>query len=67
MKDNILFLIYIQPPVAFLYKDDFNKLFGSYYIGKHPTSRANKYYVLHFDFSGIDTTTPENTFNLMVF
>ena len=45
------------------YKDDFNKLFGSYYIGKHPTSRANKYYVLHFDFSGIDTTTPENTFN----
>ncbi|MBF0451310.1 MAG: AAA family ATPase [Candidatus Magnetomorum sp.] len=44
------------------HKDNFEKIFGNYYIGKHPTPRANKYYVLHFEFSRIDTASPESTF-----
>ena len=44
------------------HKDDFDKLFGNYYIGKHPTPNVNKYHVLHFEFSRIDTTTKESTF-----
>jgi hypothetical protein len=39
-----------------LHKDRFEKLFGKYYIGKNPTSLANSYRVLLFDFSGVDTT-----------
>ncbi len=47
----------------------FNKLFGKYYIGKYPTPARNSYRILKFDFSGIDTSTPESTkqgFNLSV-
>ena len=41
------------------YKDEFETLFGNLYIGKNPTPNKNKYYVLKFDFSGmdIDSTT----------
>ncbi len=39
----------------------FNKLFGKYYIGKYPTPARNSYRILKFDFSGIDTSTPEST------
>ncbi len=34
-------------------KDDFQKLFGNLWIGKHPTSLANKYVVLKLDFSKV--------------
>jgi len=44
------------------HKDKFEKLFGEYYIGKNPTSKANSYYVLKFDFSGIDTYDSKTTF-----
>jgi hypothetical protein len=44
------------------YKDQFDTIFGHYYIGKHPTPGANKYYVLHFEFSRIDTKTEDSTF-----
>jgi len=44
------------------HKDYFDNIFGNYYIGKNPTSNANTYHVLHFDFSRIDTTTSEKTF-----
>jgi len=44
------------------HKDDFDKLFGNYYIGKHPTPDVNKYHVLYFEFSRIDTSTRETTF-----
>ncbi len=37
-------------------KDDFNQLFGDLYIGRNQTDLANSYYVLKFDFSGIDTS-----------
>jgi len=39
----------------------FDFLFGKYYIGKNPTEQKNNYLVLKFDFSGIDTTSIENT------
>ena len=39
------------------HRDDFQSLFGKYYIGQHPTPRANAYMVLKFDFSGIGTST----------
>ena len=38
-------------------QDDFNDLFGDLYIGNNPTDLANSYYVLSFDFSGINTAT----------
>ena len=39
----------------------FDALFGKFYIGTHPTPRANTYHVLDFEFSRIDTSTPEHT------
>ena len=40
-------------------KEKFEKIFGNTYIGKRPTENRNKYYILKFDFSGmdIDSTT----------
>ncbi|MDX2305487.1 MAG: AAA family ATPase [Microscillaceae bacterium] len=42
-------------------KDNFQVLFGKYYIGQHPTEMANQYAVLRFEFSGIPTQTPDST------
>ena len=36
------------------HKDEFEELFGNLYIGKNPTKNRNRYYILKFDFSGID-------------
>ena len=44
------------------YKDQFDNIFGNYYIGKHPTPGANKYHVLYFEFSRIDTSSADSTF-----
>ena len=38
-------------------QDDFNELFGDLYIGDNKTDLANSYYVLSFDFSGINADT----------
>lgn len=43
--------------------DKFEKLYGNTYIGKNPTENKNKYYILRFNFSGIDTSTVESTIN----
>ncbi|MBF0239424.1 MAG: AAA family ATPase [SAR324 cluster bacterium] len=43
------------------YKDRFEALFGKYWIGQHPTPRANSYHILRFEFSRINTDTPEST------
>jgi hypothetical protein len=43
------------------YQADFNNLFGKLAIGQKPTPFANQYMILSFEFSGIDTNTPENT------
>ena len=34
--------------------DKFDELFNNLYIKKHPTENKNNYYILNFDFSGID-------------
>ncbi|MDR0573806.1 MAG: ATP-binding protein [Tannerella sp.] len=38
------------------YKDEFESMFGSLYIGKNPTPERNSYAILEFDFSGLDTS-----------
>ncbi len=43
-------------------KDNFERLYGDLYIGKHPTPKANAYWVLNFDFSGVDTHSFESTY-----
>ena len=43
------------------HQKQFDALFGKFYIGTHPTPRANTYHVLDFEFSRIDTSTPEHT------
>ena len=43
-----------------LHADRFEELFGSLYIGSHPTPKHNTYMVLAFDFSRIPTDTPEH-------
>jgi hypothetical protein len=45
------------------YKDQFQTFFGKYYVGQNPTPFANQYRVLRFDFSGLNTTSEEKTFN----
>ena len=41
-------------------KEKFEKLYGDTYIGQNPTELRNSYYILKFNFSGIDTTDREN-------
>jgi hypothetical protein len=40
------------------FKDQFQTLFGDLHVGKNPTPLANQYFVLEFDFSGINTKEP---------
>ena len=42
-------------------EDKFEKLYKDTYIGKNPTKLKNKYHILRFNFSGIDTSTEETT------
>ena len=46
-----------------LKSDKFDKLFSDTYIGKNPTSLKNIYYILKFNFSGIDTSNENATIN----
>jgi hypothetical protein len=39
--------------------ENFDKLFGNLYIGKHPTPERNSYAILKLDFSGLDTSSEE--------
>ncbi len=41
---------------------NFDKLFGELYIGAHPTPEKNSYWILNFEFSGIDTKTLDTTY-----
>ncbi len=51
-------------------KDNFEKLFGGTYIGKHPTAMANSLPILRLDFSGMQTHLSdekiENSFDMIV-
>ena len=44
-----------------LKEERFNELFGNTYIGKNPTVNKNRYCILRFNFSGIDTSSIEMT------
>ena len=44
-------------------QDKFEELYKDTYIGKHPTKLKNKYHILRFNFSGIDTSTEETAIN----
>jgi hypothetical protein len=44
------------------YKHDFKPLFGNLYIGQSPTPHVNSYLVLRFEFSRIDTSSHESTY-----
>ncbi|MFP4348299.1 MAG: AAA family ATPase [Desulfococcaceae bacterium] len=48
-------------------KDDFERLFGHTWIGAHPTPLRNSFFVLHLDFSVVDSSGSikdiENNFN----
>ncbi|MEN9612579.1 MAG: hypothetical protein RLZZ628_3393 [Bacteroidota bacterium] len=41
------------------FKNQFQTLFGDLHVGKNPTPLANQYFVLEFDFSGINTKEPQ--------
>ncbi len=57
-----LFLSVLEYYYGLQYKDKFERLFGQYYIGQHPTALANQYLILKFDFSQMDTSSFENTY-----
>ncbi len=40
-------------------KPDFENLFSNTYIGNKPTKERNSYYILYFNFSGINTSSKE--------
>ena len=41
-------------------REDADRLFKGRYIASHPTPRKNSYYILQFDFSGIDSCSAVN-------
>lgn len=45
--------------------DEFDALFGKYYIGQHPTPERNKYLILSLNFAGVSANADmlEDTFN----
>ena len=57
-----LFVMMLHYYYGLEHKEAFSTLFKNLYIGQHPTPEANKYMVLSFDFSGIDTATYESTY-----
>ena len=57
-----LFVSMLEHYYDMRYAEDFEQLFGDFYIGKNPTPRHNSYLILLFDFSGIDTTDKETTY-----
>ena len=56
-----LFTSVLENYYDILREDKFEKLFGETYIGKNPTVNKNRYMILNFDFSGINTETSETT------
>ncbi len=58
-----LFVSMLEHYYGLEFKSQFDVLFGKLDIGKKPTPLANQYMILKFEFSGIETNTPENTFD----
>jgi Predicted AAA-ATPase len=57
-----LFVSMLEHYYGLEHQAQFNELFGKLAIGKKPTPSANQYMILRFEFTGIETSTPENTF-----
>lgn len=57
-----LFISMLEHYYGIEHKAQFELLFGKLSIGKKPTSKANSYLVLSFEFSRILTDTPQHTF-----
>ena len=55
-----LFLSVLEHYYDIRFKDRFDELFGDLYIGQNPTKNANKYFVMNFNFSGINTLDLES-------
>ncbi len=51
-----LFLNTVECYYDIALKDQFAKLFGGLWIGEHPTPNANRYLVLHLDFSQVSAS-----------
>ena len=58
-----LFLSVLEHYYDVRFADKFQELFGDLYIGKTSNKKANKLFVLKFEFSGIDTSSI-NDFNI---
>ncbi|MFK7908757.1 MAG: AAA family ATPase, partial [Chitinophagales bacterium] len=58
-----LFISMLHHYYGLEYKDQFQELFGEYYIGQHPTPMASQYMVLEFEFTKITTVSEESTYN----
>lgn len=56
-----LFVSMLEYYYGIQHVDKFETLFGKLAVGKEPTPLKNSYLILRFDFSGIDTTSIENT------
>ena len=56
-----LFTSVLENYYDLLKSNKFESLFGETYIGKNPTSNKNRYHILKFNFSGINTETEETT------
>ena len=56
-----LFVSMLEHYYGLEHQAQFDTLFGSLDIGKNPTLLANQYMILKFEFSGIQTNTPEKT------
>ena len=57
-----LFVSLLEYYYGIQYKDKFDQLFKQFYIGQHPTKSANQYLILKFDFSQMDTSSFEHTY-----
>lgn len=56
-----LFLSVLHFYYGLEHQDKFDHVFGNFHIGKNPTPLKNSYFVLNFDFSGINTKTDKTT------
>ena len=57
-----LFISMLHHYYGLEYQADFQALFGNLYIGEYPSPHANRYFVLSFEFSRIDTSSQESTY-----
>ena len=57
-----LFLSMLDYYYNIKYKAEFEALFGQFYIGQQPTKMANQYLIMRLDFSQIDSSSVEHTY-----